>query len=131
MSEQPKVMIESVVDRRWLDFAFSDEVFSWMCCGYWARRIEWGHTDEVGWLLWESNEMAPRGAEPNRTRAIAAWSTGRSLPPFYHRLDLNAAIQAWAFGVKRWGERWYDKGDSTRYDEAIQLALFGEVRYGR
>jgi hypothetical protein len=130
MTAARTVKIESIVDQRWIDFVFSEEVFSWNVCGYWARGVAWGQADEVGWLLWEAVEKRRLGHEDGRADALRAWDEGRELPRHWYRLDLHAAARAWGIGVKRWGERWYEEGDNTRYDVVLQLALLGEVRYG-
>jgi hypothetical protein len=123
-----KVTIESVVDPNWIGFMFSSEIFSGHTCRYWARGVAWD--ESLGWLVWESADKARRGAEPDRERALTAWRAGEPLPPRWHRLDDGAIVRAWEAGVRRWGESWHRAGDGTRHDEAVQVALLGEARYG-
>jgi hypothetical protein len=39
-------------------------------------------------------------------------------------------IKAWIEGAKKWGIDWFHDGDASRWDYAIQMALFGEQVYG-
>lgn len=97
--------------------------------GYWARGVE--VDEKLGWLVYEMDEAAEGHDEDDfHAAAVAAWRAREALPPRYFRLDHAAAVTAYNFGVRRWGERWYQDGDSTSYDCVIQMALLGEARYG-
>jgi hypothetical protein len=112
----------------WIEFVTQfNDLFRSDHCGYWLRGVEHG---PQGWLAWEDDEQHPFGQEPEREAALTAWRQGSPLPHGWFRLDKELADKAWAIGVQKYGERWYDEGDSTTYDVVIQLALLGEVRYG-
>jgi len=36
---------------------------------------------------------------------------------------------AWEHGVRRDGVDWYENGDANTYDNLMQLAVLGEIRY--
>ena len=121
--------IISVVDPLWFDFCDEgDPLFRTDHCGYWARGV--AYDEERGWLVYEDDEKCKPGKEPHHDEAIAAWIENRDLPEHWFRLDRAAAIRAWAEGVKSDGEHWFEEGDATDYDVALQMALLGEVRYG-
>lgn len=132
-----KVQIEVEVDQTWIDFCVKhNDLFMHSYIGYWARGVE--RTNKRGWLVWEF-ENDPRYADMPRDdfytdkphkEALAAWRADAPLPQHYYRLDEAAAIKAWQKGVERWGVDWYDRADANYYDELIQFALLGELRYG-
>ncbi len=115
----------------WINFLTRyNDVFGKNYIGYWARGIK--RNNDLGWLLWVDDEKHDFGEEPDLEKATQAWEAKTELPPNWHRLDQELAIRAYLAGVKRWGEDWFDgdHGDALGYDVVIQLALFGEVRYG-
>lgn len=122
--------------------------------GYWARGVE--RDDKLGWLLWEFEDDSERCDELLRNSgvsfleqldredeeefhaaAVKAWRAGEPLPPHYFRLDREAAVRAY-LAMLKWpagkmvegGINWYENGDASSYDVGVQLALFGEVKYG-
>ena len=112
----------------WTEFVVQfNDLFRSDHCGYWLRGVEHG---PQGWLAWEDDEQHPFGQEPDREVTLMAWRQGKPLPRGWFRLDREVAVKAWHIGVHKWGENWYDEGDSTTYDTVIQLALLSEVRYG-
>jgi hypothetical protein len=114
----------------WIDYLTkSFDIFQTNYCGYWLRGID---KDESGWLCWEDDEKCYFGDEPFRAEALTAWKNKSKLPEKYFMLDKALAIRAYIEGVKKWGMDWMDSPntDSTTYDVVIQLAMFGEVRYG-
>lgn len=121
------VQIESVVDEEWIDFVVGyADVFGRNYCGYWALGVQ--RDRELGWLVYEQEN----GEVPSDKKCDAvtkAWKEGKPIPKGWHRLNRDACVKAWAEGVKRWGEKWYDNGDADSYDYAIQMALLGEHRY--
>lgn len=121
--EVPLEWVKFVTD--WLD-GFASNVY-----GYWARGVLQEHDS---WLVWEDDEKCRHGKEPNREVAVRAFHQTRNapLPPKWFRFDQALAIRAYVEGVKLWGLNWYNspKTDAIRYDVAIQMALFGEVKYG-
>jgi len=120
---------ELKVDKEdWREFVVQyEDLFRTDHCGYWLRGIEHGPD---GWLAWEDDGEHLPGQEPDVEAALAAWHGGAPLPTGWFRLDGELADRAWGIGVLKWGEQWYNEGDSTTYDTALQLALLGEVRYG-
>ena len=116
----------------WVEFVTKGtDIFSTDHCGYWLRGVAHG---TMGWLGWEDDEEHRFDHEPDRGAALAAWQDSKPLPPGWFRLDEALAQKAWEIGLKKFGEHWYDEGDSTTYlyafDVVLQLALLGEVRYG-
>lgn len=123
------VTITSTVDPEWITFCTREtDLFSRNYCGYYLRGVD--RSDKLGWLVWEDDEKCPAEAEPNRAAALKAWRAGKPLPAHWFRLDVDTAVRAWAEGVKRGGEGWYENGDANVYDFIIQQTLFGEQRYG-
>lgn len=130
MNAQPSVVVtvESIVDPLWIEFCTKDtDVFLRGYCGYWATGME--IDDTLGWLIYEhgGERHAPAST---RKSVLETWRAGKELPERWHRLDFDAAKRAWCEGVKRHGIEWYETGDGPRYDDAIQLAVLGEIRYG-
>lgn len=107
----------------------SGRLFRWTFgIGYWARAIE--QDEELGHLVWNDDQKHRIGDEPHVEAALTAWRAGEKLPADYHRFDRAFALRAFEEGVKRWGVNWWENGDATSEDVAIQLAIFGEVKYG-
>ena len=95
-------------------------------CGLWMAGVD--YDSSLGRLVREDDE-ADRSDDAERA-AIEAWQAHAPLPKGYHRLDRETAAKAWAAGVRKWGEEWHEDGDADNYDYAVQMALFGEVKYG-
>lgn len=119
------------------------DVFSTDYIGYWARGVK--QNNDLGWLVWEFEEderfnAANLGGEKEdrmyHMEAIRAWKAGKPLPPHYHALNREAAVKGYLAMVSlprengQGGLDWYENGDATTYDVAIQLALLGELKYG-
>ena len=111
----------------WRDFLTHTDIFATDYCGYWLRGVIKKGKD---WLVWEDDEQHGFDREPDRVEAIAAWKEGRPLPKGWFLLDNNAATKSFNFGVRKWGENWFEQADSDMYDYCVQMALLGEVRYG-
>ena len=125
---QDEVRVSSNVDPDWMAMVCEwQDLFRSDHCGYWLRGIT--REPGLGCLAWEDDEQHDFGHEPYREEALAAWREGRPLPEGYHRLDTDFARRSWAEGVKLAGERWYEEGDSDRYDYVVQQALFGKQVY--
>lgn len=118
---------QTTVDPEWITYVtrYAD-IFGDDYIGYWAFGVE--RDNDRGWLLYEDCDGKPTRAQT--ADAVQAWRADQPLPEGFHRLDRDACIKAWGKGVEKWGEDWYENGDATSYDIAIQLALFGEVVYG-
>jgi hypothetical protein len=129
-----RIKVELYVDvpgNDWIEYLTKyTDIFGQDYCGYWARGV--ARDPDKGWLVWEDDGEHDYDAEPNRAKAIAAWKADDKLLPGWHRLDRQAAINAYIEGVKRWGLNWMDgdNNDARGYDTVVQLALLGEVRYG-
>ncbi len=122
------IQIETKVDPLWIETCLSSDIFRHEYSGYWACGVEFD--EKLGWLLFEHGDEKPPPAKVP-AKVLEAWRTGRGPSQGrWHRLDRAAAIRAWEAGVRRGGERWYEDGDGSTYDVAVQMALLGEVRYG-
>lgn len=127
------VTLEVEVDPDWIDFCTSSyqDIFIYGYCGYWMQGLE--HDDELGWLVRQSDDDRPAimvAKDAGYSKIVEAWKTGQDLPEGWHRLNKDAAIKAYAAGIKRYGLDWYENGDANTYDFAIQMALLGEIVYG-
>jgi len=122
------VTVNAQVDPLWVQMCteYSD-LFLTNHCGYWACGVE--REPGLGWLAFEHGDEC-RPPEKTPQTVLAAWRNGKPLPKRWYRLDEQAALRAWAEGVKRSGTSWFENGDASDYDVAIQNALLGEVRYG-
>jgi hypothetical protein len=121
------VSIEVPVDEDWIKFCTKhNDIFMTGYCGYWAFGV---FIDEAGWLVFDrGDERSPSDKACNA--AVAAYDAKQPLPENWYLLDREMAIKAFAAGVKRRGVDWYENGDATDYDVAIQTAIFGEPKYG-
>lgn len=129
MSDAATVTITSTVDPAWIDFCTkTTDIFMRSYCGYWLRGVE--HDPALGCLVWEDDGRHAQENEPQRKKALAAWRKGKPLPEGWYRLNREAAMRAWAVGVKWRGEKWYEDGDANAYDYVLQVTLLGEERYG-
>ncbi len=123
-----EVQVPTKVDPDWTAMVCeANDLFSRDHCGYYLRGV--AQEKGLGWLAWEDDEEHAFGQEPHREEALAAWKEGRPLPQGYYRLDADFARRSWAEGVKLAGERWYEEGDSDRYDQVVQQTLFGKQVY--
>lgn len=126
-----KVELELKIPNDWIRFVTEwTDGFIHGCYGYWARGIE--RENGLGWLVWVDDEKSSRGEEPLRDEALAALRTRSPMPKGWLLFDRDFAIRAYVEGAKRWGVDWYNgpKSDANRYDIAVQLAAFGEHRFG-
>jgi hypothetical protein len=132
MSDKIKVEIEVEVDPDWIEFVtIYPDIFMTSYCGYWMYGME--QDDELGWLVHEHDEqhsVRQVAKSPEYPAIVKAWREGGKLPDNWFRLNKEAAIKAWAEGVKKYGTDWYENGDAISYDVVLQLALLGEIRYG-
>lgn len=124
------IEIRIKVDSSYVDFIMqSTDIFGRYYSGYWACGME--HNPRLGWLLFEhGDEVKPPREVPEKI--LRAWRDGDDLPKRWYRVDRATALLAFAEGVKLWGATWTTDNnvDGTRYDVALQRALFGTVRYG-
>jgi hypothetical protein len=123
-----------VPDEMWIDYVTKEvDLFSSNYIGYWACGVE--QDDQKGWLIFDEADEVPFGDSetfPQEKKARAAWNSGnyKLLPKNWYVLDKEFAIKAYLIGCKEWGADWFDDGDAIKYDVVIQLALFGETKYG-
>ena len=117
-----RFVADVVVDPLWRTEFFTGSA-------YWGRLLR--TLDDTAWIVVERvDDLADERDERDARDAEAlATPQGADLPRAYHRLDLD---RAFVEGAKRWGVGWFDdpRTDARRYDIAVQLGLFGEVRYG-
>ena len=126
------VTVTVPVPEEWIELVtHGTDLFRTDHAGYWLCGVE--HDQERGWLVWEEDEQLhedlPLGRKPNEEEARGAWMDGRPLPAGWYRLDRDAAVEAFRQGLMARGADWYENADSDDYDNALQLALFGELRY--
>ena len=83
-----------------------------------ARPASLGHLPE------QRHDGAPFGSDlPQRARRVGV----EPREPSFRSVEVRLRTE----GVKREGVGWYEDGDATTYDVAIQRAIFnGEARYG-
>ena len=113
----------------WVKFVTTErDMFLFTYAGYWMRGVK--HDADLGWLVWEGDGDIPFDTEPNRDIALDVWPTEENLPVDWYRINKVLAEEAWDIGVDKYGEFWYDEGDADMYDNVLQLALLGEIRYG-
>lgn len=112
--------------KQWLEYLLDDGgAFQRSTSGYWLYGAK-QHTDG-SWLAYEQgDDRLPRVL---LSTTAASWrDVGMELPPRFFVLDKAFAIRAFAEGVKRGGLEWWQDGPSA--DAAVQMAMFGELRYG-
>ena len=121
------VTIKTTVDPEWIDYVVNcNDLFVHGYCGHWARGM--ARTKKLGWLVFEmGDEDCPEKVPKD---VLTAWRAGWPLPKGWHRFDTNSAVEAWKYGVERDGVDWYENGDANTYDNVMQLAVLGEIRYG-
>ncbi len=130
------VSIKVKVDPDWVDYCVrAPDLFMTDYCGYWMAGME--QDNELGWLCYEYDIGGDHNPNPWRLKKhpeyaaiVQAWREGKPLPERWYRLNKEAAIKAYKCGVERYGVNWYEDGDATTYDVAIQLALLGKIVYG-
>ncbi len=120
------VALVSVVDPAWVLHVTGGkegykDAFGRGYSGYWAYGVE--HHPKLGWLVYEQGGSGEKPSMKMAARADAAWRAGERLPRRWFRFDVEAATKAWAAGVKRYGEGWFENGDGPRYDWALQHGL--------
>jgi hypothetical protein len=140
-----KVEVEVEVPQQWIDYGTQyNDLFRQGEIGYWAFGVERFKTG--GWLVWEFeddkrplpggcsyiDQLSDAGYKKHHGAAIKAYKANKPLPEHYHRLDKDAMIRAFVEGCKLWGIDWYENSntDSNSYDEVVQRALLGKVKYG-
>ncbi len=120
------VVIASEVSTDWTENVFLNvDLLMRQYCGHWMESVD--YSSSLGRLVREGDE-ADRSEDVEQA-AILAWRAHAPLPNGYHRLDRGTSAKAWAEGVKKWGEDWYENGDGDAYDYVAQKALFGKVKY--
>lgn len=136
MNEEIKLEVETTlkvtVNPLWLEWVLgSSDFFLTDYCGYWAHGVERSDDPDLGWLLWDHGADENYPSERLAAKAIDAWKAGEKLPnPKFHVLNKAVLTEAYKYGVKRWGEDWFETGDALDMDAAIQMALLGEIVYG-
>lgn len=117
------------VPQDWIDYVtkYPDVFGRPYACGYWAYGAEHTHR---GWLVYEQASEDRRPTEKETKKALTLFRRVETLPKHWHAFDLALALKAYEAGYARFGADWYETGDGPRYDWAIQMALFGEARYG-
>lgn len=110
------------------------DAFTRSAIGYWAYGVV--RDDTLGWLV-RDDEAGTADDEATERDAIRRWRAGEPLPAGFYRLDRAAAIKGYVAMLSRPASRavsggfdWYERADANSYDVAIQLALFGQVKYG-
>lgn len=126
------VTIESVVDPGWIEFVTGGsegfvDVFIHDHCGYWLQKVL--HDTTLGFLAYDHAADNHNPTKKGLAEAEATWREGKTLPTNFYRLDLETTKKSWACGYKTGGAEWFENGDGNVYDNAIQMALFGEPRY--
>lgn len=121
-----KLSTEVNIDPHWIDFCMVGDIFKRSYCGYWLKA--WDYNDELGsWLCWEHDDRL----EPdNDEEAVNAWKNEKPLPNGWHILNKNIVVKAYLCGVLSRGIDWIERADAWIYDEVIQLALLGDLKYG-
>jgi len=137
MTEQEKLTVTVTVDMEidpcWIEHvtggpqAFVD-VFLSSYSGYWLEGVE--HDPKLGWLAYEFAAEDRHSTKKEKEEASKAWRAGEKLPAHFHALNLDVVKKSWQEGVKREGMEWYENGDGSTYDCALQLALLDEITYG-
>lgn len=127
--------IEVEVDPDWIEFCTQyNDIFMYDYCGYWMAGME--QDNQLGWLVYEYDwggncpMLKDVRESPEYENIVAAWRDGLELPEHWFRLSEDACKRAWVEGVKREGLNWYNDGDASSYDCALQRALLGEIIYG-
>lgn len=128
-----KVEIEVDLSEDWIELVTNhNDLFNRKYCGYWAYGME--HDDTLGWLVHEHDDqrtVAQVSQHPEYHAIVDAWRSGAPLPEGWYRFNKDTAVKAWCEGMKMYGYDWYEKvGDCETFDNAIQMALLGELRYG-
>lgn len=112
----------------------SSDLFGRSYAGYWLWGVDKNDAEEE-WLAYEMKDEAPPSRELAE-KAIEIWR--RPLGPRrkllkeigFYIIDSGVVVEAFKRGILRKGIDWYERGDGSDCDVAIQLALFGKVRYG-
>jgi hypothetical protein len=139
MTNKITVTIEVEVDQDWIDYCTQEnDLFMTDHCGYWMAGME--HDEVLGWLCYEhdypggfqgDHNPSPRHMKrsPEYAAIVQAWKDGKPLPDRFYRLNRDASIRAYKFGIEKDGTGWYENGDALTYDYAVQMALLGHYTY--
>lgn len=128
-------------DSFWNDFVSNEDLYRQNYCGYWmygAEHFEWG------WLAYEgelrvlnqhkafANAVEKALVIVGQANAFNRLNTKIPLPKDFFVITKQTSDDAYRIGERLWGECWLSDGktDSTRYDVVMQLAIFGEIKYG-
>lgn len=110
----------------WIDMiTYYSDFFRTDHCGYWAMSVRLLDGTR---LVYEHADDRP--SQKKIDAAANAHRNGRSLPERWFLFDNAFAIKAYLEGIKLYGAGFYEDGDASDYDNAIQMAALGEVRYG-
>jgi hypothetical protein len=122
--------IKEEIPPEWLsEICLWPDIFSYSGIGYWAKGID--HDNQLGHLIWLFTEDKREGNGPHlHDDAVRSWRKCLPLPEHYHVLNRALAVRAWVIMSKLEGDKWHESADVEVTDNAIQLALFGEVLYG-
>lgn len=124
------VSVEIPVDESWVEFCVKfNDMFLTSHSGYWAYGVAL-EGKEGGWLVFEQGAEDRRPTDEEEDTALAAHEAGKPLPEHWFLLDRAMAVKAFGEGFKRRGALWYEDGDASDYDCALQMAMLGEIRYG-
>jgi len=134
-SKNVTVIVEATVNPHWIEFCTNDtDLFRSSYCGYWLSGLV--HDERLGWLCCVKMELdgepsiSDIAERPDYPDTVQAWVDGKPLPVGFYSVNKDIAIKAYKFGIEKSGLDWYENGDGSDYDCAIQKALFSEVRYG-
>lgn len=100
-----------------VDYPFGWELIApWRSVAYWGFVASDDHGNE--WILEHNEKIGLRAA-------ICNFEDGKK--ECWRPFD---AHDVWVEGLKRWGQKWVENDFPERFDIALQMNLFGEVKYG-
>ncbi len=128
------------VPASWIKFITdSIDIFKLTYCGAWMKYIE-SSIDDSAMLIFDCyDHIFP--SEDKLDLIVKSFLYNIQVeidigkPVYYYecfdfyKLDTALALKAYEQGCKRWGVDWYSKADGPMMNIAIQLALFGEIKY--
>ncbi len=126
------VTLKIPVPDEFVDYLTSyDDLFRTGHSGYWAYGygVDDRRTGKPAWLVYEMSADEGVPTDEEAELAETQYQGGAGLPDHWFVLDREAALKVLAEGVKRFGVDFYEDSDATTMDDAIQLALLGEIRY--
>lgn len=94
--------------------------------GYWICEHE--KTDNSS--LCEECDDSERFADTIPIEVFNAWRQNQPLPPRWFIVGDEVAGKVFDTLVKKYGQSGIDEIDLPRVDEALQIVLLGELRYG-